>query len=292
MPDWNILGSLMNDLHQEFEKIYYLLLPLFFATSVAVTWFKSPQGSIEFIDVLKRAVISTLLLVAFPEITRAIVFIADGITERIDAVNSLDTFIRMAQEKAQDYSINPLRNLLQFNDLVIAILAFLSFLVLYVARFLTIAMYHFYWIFYTIIAPLLLLFNMFSATSQITVNLFKGMIEIASWKIVWAVLGAMLTALSLSRFYEANGNYLILIAINFIIALAMVRTPKIVSSLVGQGFHSEASSFSAVATVAAIAGPTKMAASVVKNALASDGHLIHKKFKRPNISNKGRTGKQ
>ncbi len=80
MPDWNVLGSLMTELHQEFVRIYYLMLPLFFALSVAVTWFRHPHGSIEFLDVLKRAVISTILLVAFPEITKAIVFIADGIT--------------------------------------------------------------------------------------------------------------------------------------------------------------------------------------------------------------------
>lgn len=65
MPDWNVLGSLMTQLHQEFVRIYYLLLPVLFALSVAVTWFRHPQGSIEFVDVLKRAVISTLLLVAF-----------------------------------------------------------------------------------------------------------------------------------------------------------------------------------------------------------------------------------
>lgn len=258
MPDWNILGSLMTELHQEFVRIYYLMLPVFFALSVAVTWFRHPQGSIEFVDVLKRAVISTILLIAFPEITKAIVFVADGIVERIDAVNSLDNFMRMAQEKSQSYSFSPTSILLQFDDLIIAALAFISYLVVYIARFLTIAMYHFYWIFYTVVAPLLLLFNMFSSTSQITTNLFKGMIEVASWKIVWAVLGAMLTALSFSKIYQIEGNYITLVAMNFIIAVAMLMTPKIVSSIVGHGFHSEATSLGTIATAAAVAAPAKV----------------------------------
>ncbi len=283
MPDWNILGSLMVDLHQEFEKIYYLLLPLFFATSIAVTWFKSPQGSIEFIDVLKRAVISTLLLVAFPEITKAIVFIADGITERIDAVNSLDTFIRMAQEKAHDYSANPLTSLLEFNDMIVSVLAFLSFLVLYIARYITIAMYHFYWIFYTVIAPLLLLFNLFSSTSQITSNLFRGMIEVASWKIVWAIFGAMLTALTFGKIYAISGNYLVIVTMNFVIALAMLKTPKVVSAIVGQGFHSEASTFGSVVTAAMVAAPLKFAGrSLLKSVMPEQAN----KFSRPPNNNK------
>ena len=83
MPDFDLLGSLMRDLHQEFVRIYYLMLPVFFGLSIAVTWFRSPNGSIEFLDVLRRTVISTLLLVAFPDISQAILLIADGIAERI-----------------------------------------------------------------------------------------------------------------------------------------------------------------------------------------------------------------
>ncbi len=178
--------------------------------------------------------------------------------------------MRMAQEKSQGYSFSPTSIILQFDDLIIAALAFLSYLVVYIARFLTIAMYHFYWIFYTVIAPLLLLFNMFSSTSQITSNLFRGMIEVASWKIVWAILGAMLTALSFSKIYQIEGNYITLISMNFIIAVAMLMTPKIVSAIVGHGFHSEASSLGSVATAAAVAAPAKalMVKSIASNVMS------------------------
>jgi hypothetical protein len=259
MPQFELLGSLMRDLHQEFVGMYYLMLPVFFALSIAVTWFRSPQGSIEFLDVLKRAVISTLLLAAFPDISRAIVFVADGITERIDTLSSIDTIIRMAQEKSQSYSLSPTSILLQFNDLIVATLSFLSYLVLYIARYLTIAMYHFFWAFFMVSAPLLLLFNLFQGTSQITVNLFKGMIEVASWKIVWAILGAMLTALSFGDAYKTEGNYLTLIVMNFVIAIAMLATPLIVRSLVGQGFQAMSSTLGPAAVAAIAAGPARVA---------------------------------
>lgn len=257
MPNLELLGSLMKDLHREFTHIYYLALPCFFALSLVITWFKHPQGSIDFLDVLKRAIVATVLLVAFPDISQAIIAVADGIAERIDNLSGLDTMIRMAQEKAQTYSFSATSILLQFNDLIIATLSFLSFLILYVARYITIAMYHFFWIFFTISAPLLLLFNLFEGTSQVTVNLFKGMIEVASWKIVWAILSAMLTALSFGDAYRAEGNYLTLIVMNFVIAIAMLATPLIVRSLVGQGLHSMSTTFGAAAVAAIAAAPAK-----------------------------------
>ncbi len=258
MPNFDLLGTLMRDLHQEFVRMYYLMLPVFFALSVVMTWFKSPQGSPDFIDIIKRAVISTLLLVAFPDISKAIIFIADGIAERIDHLNSLDAIIRMAQEKSQNYSFSPTSILLQFNDLLIATLSFLSYLVLYVARYLTIAMYHFFWIFFMISAPLLLLFNMFASTAQITQNLFKGMIEVACWKIVWAILGAMLAALSFGDAYRAEGAYLTLIVMNFVIAIAMLMTPMMVRSLVGSGLQSMSSNIGATSVAAMAAGPERL----------------------------------
>jgi len=286
MPQFELLGSLMRDLHQQFVTIYYLMLPVFFALSIAMAWFRSPQGSIEFLDILKRAVIATLLLVAFPDISRAIIYVADGVTEKIDALNSIDVMVRMAQEKSEAYSASTTSLLLQFNDLIIAVLSFLSFLVLYIARYITIAMYHFFWIFFMVTAPLLLLFNLFASTSQITINLFKGMMEVASWKIVWAILGAMLTALSFGDAYKAEGNYLTLIVMNFVIAIAMLATPMMVKSLVGSGLQSMSSTLGATAVAAMVAAPARAAMVATKsrkalNATSSFARNQVQRFQRP-----------
>ena len=262
MPQFELLGSLARDLHQEFVNMYYLLLPVFFSLAVVVAWFRNPTGSPEFLDIVKRAIIATILLVAFPDISKAILYVADGITEKIDKLNSLDTLIRMAQEKSDSYSMSATSMLLQFNDLIIATLSFLSYLVLYIARYLTIAMYHFFWIFFMISAPLLLLFNLFEGTQQITKNLFKGMIEVACWKIVWAILGAMLAALSFGDMYRTEGSYLVIIVMNFVIAVAMLMTPMMVKSLVGGGLQSMSSSIGAATVAAMAAAPAKAVAAV------------------------------
>lgn len=264
MPDFDLLGSLMRDLHQEFVKIYYLMLPVFFALAVAVTWIRSPGSSVAFVDILKRAVISTFLLAAFPEISSAIVYLADGVAERIDTLNSLETFVRMAQEKTAANSESSMSSLLMFNDLIVSTLVFLSYILVYCARYLTLAMYHFFWTFFTIAAPLLLLFNLFGATAQITSNLFKGMIEVACWKIVWAILGAMLAALSYGDLYLTEGSYIVIVVMNFIIALAMIMTPQMVKSLVGGGLQGMSSALAPATVAAMVAAPAKAAMAYSK----------------------------
>lgn len=280
MPQFELLGTLARDLHQEFVNMYYLFLPVFFALAVVIAWFKSPTGSPEFLDIVKRAVVATILLAAFPDIANAILFVTEGVADKIDKLNSLDTLIRMAQEKSEGYSVSVTSMILQFNDLIIATLSFLSYLILYIARYLTIAMYHFFWIFFMISAPLLLLFNLFEGTQQITKNLFKGMIEVACWKIVWAILGAMLAALSYGDAYKAEGSYLVLIVMNFVIAIAMLMTPSMVKSLVGGGMQSMSSAIGAASVAAMAAAPAKAAtmAATSRNAISTAGNFVNSKI--------------
>jgi len=257
MPNFELLGSLMNDLHQEFVGMFYLLLPVFFSLAVALAWFRSPQGSPEFLDIIKRAVVATILLVSFPDISKAILNIADAISFRIDEMNGLEAVLKMAEEKSQSYDNSAFSMLLKFDDLLIGILSIGSYLLLYIARYLTIAMYHFFWLFFMVTSPLLILFHMFEGTSQITKNLFMGMIEVACWKIVWAILGAMLTALSFGDAYQAEGSYITLVVMNFVIAAAMLMTPMMVRSISSGGVQSMSSKIGTAAIGLIAAGHAK-----------------------------------
>ncbi len=258
MPQFELLGSLMNDLHQEFVGMFYVLLPVFFSLAVALAWFRSPAGSPEFLDILKRAVVATVLLVAFQDISKAILHVADAIALRIDELNGIETVLRMAEEKSKNYDYSATSLLLRFDDLIIGVLSIGSYILLYVARYLTIAMYHFFWLFFMVTSPLLILFHMFEGTSQITRNLFVGMIEVASWKIVWAILGAMLTALSFGDAYQAEGSYLTLVVMNFVIAAAMLMTPMMVRSISTGGVQGMSAKIGAAAIGFMAAGHTKM----------------------------------
>jgi hypothetical protein len=129
-------------------------------------------------------------------------------------------------------------------------------------------------VFLLLISPVVLLFHLFSP--KITLNLFRSLIEVASWNIVWSVLSAMLTALPFGNAYMADGNYLTVIILNVIIALAMIGTPLIVRSLIGSGLAAMAGSLGPAAVTTIVMAPAKAAsmASVAREVLSdTTGYL-------------------
>lgn len=259
MDQFAALGSVAFRLHMELRNMYFILLPVFFMASVASVWIQNPVGGPDFLDKIKRAFVATLLLVGFAEISDTILFLTNGIADKIDNMAGLDAVMKMASEKAHSYTISPMTPILAFDDLIMATLSYLSYFVLYCARFIMVAIYHFSWVFLTIMAPMLLLFHLFS--SQITLNLFRSLIEVASWRVVWSVLSVILKSLPFGTWYAMEGNYLTIIVLNFVIAICMVGTPLVVRALVGSGFTTLASGLTATTAAVMLSAPTKVAAA-------------------------------
>lgn len=255
MDQFAVLGSVAYRLHMELRNMFFLLLPVFFMASVAMVWIQNPTGGPEFIDKIKRAVVATLLVVGFAEISDVILFLTNGVADKIDNMGGLDSFMKMASEKAHSYTINPLTPILAFDDMIMAGLTYASYALVYCARFIMVAVYHFSWVFLTIIAPILLLFHMFS--SQMTVNLFRSLVEVASWRVVWSVLSIILKSLPFGTWYAMQGNYLTIVVLNFVIAICMVGTPLVVRALVGSGWSAMASGLTGVTAAVMLAAPTK-----------------------------------
>ena len=144
IPNFEVLGSLVRNLHDSFTHLFYLMLPVTILLSVTMGYFKS--GDPDFPDILKRAFVASLLLASFPEISNLILDVCDGIALKIDNMSGLDAVIRMAGEKSQSYSVAKNVLLLKFDDIFIAILSFASFMLLYFARYITVALYYFFWV--------------------------------------------------------------------------------------------------------------------------------------------------
>lgn len=253
-----VLGTLVRDVHQAMSSLFYMLMPVAILWFVVVGYLKS--GDANFPEVIKRSFVAALLLASFPEVSNTILDICDGIALKIDNMNGLDTIMRMAGEKLKSYAFAKNVLLLQFDDLFIAVLSFLSFVVLYIARYITVALYYFYWVLLSTLSPLMILCYIFPSTAGITQNLYRGLIEVACWKILWAVMSAMLTALSFGNIYRTEGSYLTLIVLNFVIAIGLLSTPILMKSLIGGGIQGTAAMLGSAATGAMFAGPVKLAA--------------------------------
>lgn len=259
IPNLDVLGSLVRDLYQGLSQLFYVMLPLAILFSVVFGYLKS--GDADYPDIIKRSLVASLLLASFPEVSNVILDICDGIAAKIDNMSGLETFMRMAQEKSQSYATAKNVLLLKFDDLFMAILSFGSFVLLLIARYITIALYYFYWVLLSVCAPLMILCYIFPKTAGITANLYRGLIEVACWKILWAIMSAMLTSLSFGNIYRTDGSYLTLIVMNFVIAIALLFTPKVMHSLIGEGVQTTAQTIGTTAVLAAVALPGKMLAA-------------------------------
>lgn len=257
IPNLEVLGSLVRDLYQGLSQLFYVMLPLTVLFSVVFGYLKS--GEPNYPDLLKRAFVAALLLASFPEVSNLILDICDGIALKIDNMSGIETFMRMAQEKSQSYATAKNVLLLKFDDLFMAVLSFGSFILLYIARYITIALYYFYWVFLSICAPLMILCYVFPRTAGITANLYRGLIEVACWKIIWAVMSAMLTSISFGNVYRTEGSYLTLTVMNFVIAIALLFTPMIMRSLIGEGIQASAQTIGTTAALAMVALPARAA---------------------------------
>lgn len=290
IPNLDVLGSLARDLHHSLSSLFYVMMPVVILISVVISYLKS--GDPDFPEIIKRSFVAAILLVSFPEVSSAILDICDGIASRIDNLSGLETFMRMAEEKSRSYAGAKNVLLLKFDDLFMAILSFASFILLYISRYISIALYYFYWCLLSICSPLMILCYIFPQTAGVTANLYKGLIEVACWKCMWAILSAMLTALSFGNIYSTEGSYITLIVMNFVIALALLFTPLLMKSLISTGVHSTAQTIGTTAIGAAIAMPARIVRvqEVSRNVLNTTKSYASEKiqmFNRNNNLNKG-----
>lgn len=180
---------------------------------------------------LKRLVLVALLLVSFPMIAEFCQILGTEIARSIDDMTGIDMVLEAASKRAEGYSLN-LQTLLNLGgDFVLGMLTICSFLILTLARFLLLAFQHFYWLLLVALGPFLILGALFDASTGITMGLFKNMIQVSCWPIVWSVLSAFLKALPFATAYENLGSLVTVITLNLILAVALLFSPFLVSQL-------------------------------------------------------------
>ena len=209
---------------------WQLLLPLFLV-SVAISYTSDLGITGAVLVRLKRLVLVALLLVCFPMIAEFCQILGVEIAKSIDNMSGIDMVLDAASKRAEAYSFD-LHGLLNLgSDLIMGTLVMVSFLILVVARFFLLAFQHFYWFLLVAIGPFLILGLLFEASSAITRGLFKNMIQVACWPIVWSILSAFLKAMPFASAYSVEGGLVTVITLNIIIAVALLFSPFIVSQL-------------------------------------------------------------
>ncbi len=234
------LMPVVERLYQHTDHIAQIALLPLFLLSVAMAYSQDLGIEGAILRRLKRLVFTALLLALFPSATGLIKNLGQEVALSIDNMHGIEEYLKAAAAKASTYS-SSLQSLLDFgNDLVVSLLVTLSYVFLYMARYLLVAFYHFYWMVLVVTGPLLILGNLFDSTASLTRNLFRNLTLVAFWPVVWAILSAFLTALPFEDAYAMEGGYTAVVVLNLILAVALLFSPFLLSqfcegSIIGTG---------------------------------------------------------
>jgi len=115
-------------------------------------------------------------------------------------------------------------------------------------------------------------------TSFVTSNLYKGLINVMVWKVLWSVLAIMLLKLATSPQVGGWDNFLTSILINLCIGVSMLFIPFATKSLINDGMSGAASALAAVPTAATGAFIKSMAVKNGKNLIHQSGNGVKSAF--------------
>ncbi|MDZ4676307.1 MAG: hypothetical protein SGI74_02265 [Oligoflexia bacterium] len=257
------LLPIAKELYKQMQSIAWLMLGPLFLLSCVVAYMREPANFPAF-EMIHRVTITIGLLMFFPEITSMIAQVANGLADHLGEKQALEQLFKQIQQQtdpAKQASITPF---LLSADIGVALLNYLSYALVYLAKYLMVAIYHFFWSLLMTIAPLAILCNLFRGTSHITKHLFSSLLEISTWNILWQIMGVML--LGLNVLHPTAANYFDAICFNFLLVIGLIGAPLLVHSFVKGGL-SNPSSLSAGPMLGVALGPVGKTIAVTKQVM-------------------------
>ena len=245
------LLPITKELYAQMQTIAWIMIGPLFLLACVIHYIKEP-ANFPALEMVQRITLTIGLLMFFPEITEMVSSIANSLAERIGEKHALEVLFKKIQDQTDPQKQSSTIPFLLSADIGVSILNYLSYALVYLAKFLMVAIYHFFWSLLMAIAPLAILCNLFRGTSHITKNLFSSLLEISSWNVIWQIMAVML--LGLNILHPDPGNYFDAICFNFLLVIGLIGTPLLVHSFVRGGLNSP-SSLSAGAVLGATLGP-------------------------------------
>lgn len=273
MIEW--LPDVCGQLHNEMVTVFWMMLLPLIVLLVVLELFKTSSGQPDAGKVLFRGLISILLLVSFKETINLIALLGDGIADRIDGLAKmtqiLDTFGDNLNRDAPP--------LYKFRELFIFTLNFASYFLAYFGVFVVEALIHFTWSILYVCAPLMILCYVPEQTAGVCKNLYKGLLTVISWKILWSILGVLLLKLAVQRTTANSDDIITTAIINLCIGLSIMLVPLFSKSLLGDGLSSFTSSIAAVPGIAALGVGKNLLSMPVKKGASWTGSKMRNGMK-------------
>ena len=206
---------------------------------IILEFLKEDQQPINVVYILRRTIISVLLLISFEEVMHTLSFLSDGILQKLDQKNNFLEVMGHFGPSTNSKS----SSLFDFREHILYFIAIVAYMIAYLGFFFAEALTHFVWAILYIISPLMILAFIPRQTAFVTGNLYKSLIQVVLWRILWSTLGALLLRLAAELQFMGFEDYLEFIVMNLCVGVSMLLVPMATRSLINDGLSSTASGF-------------------------------------------------
>ncbi len=242
------LAGIAKDIRVEILEIYWILLIPLVLLLVIMESLKGSGNTVDVFDILRRVVVSMIMLFSLDYTIHMIGMVGDGVIGKIDKIANVWEVLTHLGPKEKDLS----GGLFDLRGHILYIFSLISYIVALLGFFVAEALTHFVWVVLFTISPLMILAYVPKSTSHITVNLYKGLIKVVIWKILWTVLGVLLLKLAMSPQFHSMEDFIMSIVLNLCIGLSMLFIPIATRSLINDGLESAASALASAPAMATV----------------------------------------
>jgi hypothetical protein len=277
MADLSWIAQEARSIHSIFESIFYGLITVLLLLGIIIDYFKWPiGGGLPGVGPLVgRILIAAILLHSYTDVTNLISEFTDGLAAKLGNLNQINLVLSRMSEKLHDLTWS----WISVKDGATFLLSFVTFFLLYFSVHVANAFILYTWTLLYVFSPLLIALYVIPATSGATKALYRSLIEVGCWKIVWSVLATLLWSAALSDINQPGHDisFLTSICFNLILAGSLLLTPIVVHSLAGAGFTSMAKTVGGLAVGGIALSPKSVALKGSNIAKHSPNYLSSKK---------------
>jgi len=249
--DISWISSQAKEIHTFFVSIFYALAVLLLVIGVVIEYFKMPIGGVPaFPQLIGRALVAAILLIAYPQISNWVCGLADAVSDHLGSINTYQNVLKSAGASFKDHSWS----WTSLGDTLLSVVAILAYFILYLTVFFFDAAIVYCLALLYIFSPIMIAFYILPQTASMTSGLFRTLFEVATWKIVWSVLGTLLWSTALHDFEARGQNFITLLALTLMLALSILLTPIVVRNLISGAISNVASQTAGLAAIGLSAG--------------------------------------
>ena len=270
MADLSWIAQEAKTLHALFTSIFYSLALSLLLIGVVTEYFKLPIGGMpQFAHLAGRFLVAAILLSSYSEISNLIADFTDSLANQIGSLNNIKLVLGKYYEKIQQFQLS----WTSIKDSLLMLVTFVVFFILYISVYIADAAITYAWVLLYVFSPLLIALYVLPATAGATKALYRSLIEVGAWKIVWSVLATLLWSSALSQINDPhnNVNFITALSLNLILAASLLLTPLVVNALAGAGIATLASQTAGLAAGSAMFSPGRLLTKQMGGKVGSSG---------------------